>query len=250
MDIDIASNVIMESLGVISFLMAFLFFRQLRRISDKQKAFLDALNKRVISERGDGKCYSSEWVMDNIVYKQRKLLKATPLLMTYIAILGAVLYYVIGPRIFAGAISLGYAFVIALIGVLILLETDAFQAYSYIGAIHKVSIEQLDKEDQGYIEVAKEALEKAFLRFASLGVAFALVGPFIPQIFKGVVYVLTSYATAFFQVSEASVKVSWGLGILIILILPGVMLFLPEFLGRIIIRKGKSRARRIFKRQS
>jgi hypothetical protein len=238
----------MESLGAVSFIIAFLFFCQRQRISYKQKAFLEALKTRVISERGDGKCYSSEWIMDNIVYKTKKLLNATPLLIASIALLGAVLYYVILPRIFFSILNLGYVFVIALIGVLILLETDAFQAYSYTSAIHKVSTEQLDKEDQSYIELAREALEKAFLRFFSLGVAFALTGPFIPQIFNGIVNGFMWYTAVFFQASEVSAKISTIFGILIVLTLPALMLFLPEVLGRVIIRKGKSLVRKMLRR--
>ena len=204
---------------------------------------------QVISESGDGKCYSFEWVMDNIVYKPRKLLNATPLLFAAVAFLLVVFVYWIGPNIFANLLRLGYAVLIALMGIAILLWTDAFQAYSYTDAIHKVEMEQLDKEDQIYMELAREALEKAFLRFASLGVAFALFGPFIPQIFNGVVYVFALYLAVFFQASEVSFKVLTVLGVLIVLILPGLMLFLPEFLGRIMVHKGKSLIRRLFKRR-
>lgn len=248
-DIDIVAIVIMESLGVFSFLMAFLFFRQRRRIRDKQRAFFDALERQVISERGDGKCYSFEWVMGNIVHKPRKLLNATPLLLATLIFLLSFFVYGIGPYIIASLLRLGYAVVIALMGIAILLQTDAFQAYNYTDAIHKMEIEQLDKEDQSYMELAREALEKAFLRFVSVGVAFALFGPFIPQIFNAVVYVFMMYLTVFFQTSETSFKVSTVLGALIVLILPGLMLFLPEFLGRITIRKGKSLIRKLFKRR-
>ena len=248
-NVDIAAIVIMESMGVVSFLVAFLFFRQLQRITDKQRAFLDALNRRVISERGDGKCYSSEWAMDNIVYKPRKLLNATPLLIATAMFLLAVFVYFAGSRVLSDVVGLGYACVIALVGISILLWTDAFQAYSYINEIHKVATEQLDKEDQSYIVIARETVVKAFLRFVSLGVAFALLGPFIPQIFSGVVYVFILYTTVFFEASEVSFKVSTILGALIVMILPALMLFLPEFLGRIMIRKGKSLTRRLFKRR-
>jgi small-conductance mechanosensitive channel len=238
----------MESFGVISFIVAFLFFRQRQKIRSKQKAFADALNSRVISERGDGKCFSSEWVMDNIVYRPKKLLSATPLLLVTVTFLVAVFYYVIGPRILANLVGLGYSSVIALMGIAVLLWTDAFQAYSYTNAIHEVSVEQLDKEDQSYIGLAKEAVEKAFLRFVSLGVAFALFGPFIPQVFNGVLYVLMLYTTAFFQASEVLLKVFTVLGVLIVLVLPGIMFFLPELLGRIVIRKGKPLVQRILRR--
>jgi len=187
--------------------------------------------------------------MDNIVYKPRKLLNATPLLLATVTFLLAVFFYGIGPHIFASLLRLGYAAVIALMGIAILLWTDAFQAYNYTDAIHKVGIEQLDKEDQSYMELAREALEKSFLRFVSVGVAFALFGPFVPQIFNGVVYVFASYTTVFFQASEASLNFSTIFGTLIVLILPVLMLFLPEFLGRIMVRKVKSLIRKLYKRR-
>lgn len=246
-DVNIAAIVIMESLGVFSFLMAFLFLRQRQRIRDKQRAFLDALERQLASERSDGKCYSFEWVMDNIVHKPRKLLNATPLLFATATFLLAVFFCGIGPHIFASLLRLGYAVVIALMGIAILLWTDAFQAYNYTDAIHKVGIEQLDKEDQSYMELAREALEKSFLRFVSVGVAFALFGPFVPQIFNGVVYFFASYTTVFFQASEASLNFSTIFGTLIVLILPVLMLFLPELLGRIMVRKVKSLIRKLYK---
>lgn len=248
-DIDIAAIGLMESLGVISFLVAFLFFKQRQRISDKQRAFQVALKKQMISERGDGKCFSSEWVMGNIVYKPKKLLSATPLLLATITLLVAVLSYGITAYMVANVVSLGYASVIALIGISVLLWTDAFEAYNYTSAIHKVAIEQLDREDQSYIELAREAVEKAFLRFASLGFSFALLGPFIPQIFNGFLEVFMLYTTVFFQASEASFKVLTVLGAVIVMMLPVLMFFLPEFLGRMLIRKGKTLARKVFKRR-
>ncbi len=92
-DADVNAIVVMESLGVLSLLVAFLFFRQRQRVSDKHREFLDALNRRVLSERGDGKCYSSEWVMDNIVYKPRKLLNATPLSLTILTFFLAFFFF-------------------------------------------------------------------------------------------------------------------------------------------------------------
>ena len=248
-DIDMAAIAIMESLGVVALLMAFLFYRQLRRINDKQRAILDAQKRRVISERADGKCYSYEWVMDNVVYKPRKLLKATPFLLTTVSFLVAVYYYSIGPYIFVNVFRLGYAVLIALIGIAILVRTEAFEAYSYTNAIRKVATEQLDKEDQSYMELAGEALAKAFLRFVSLGVVFALLGPFIPQIFNGVVYAFLFYMSIVFQATETTLKVTQLLGIIVALTLPVFMLLLPELLGRVTIYMGKSLTRKLIKRR-
>ena len=236
---DFASIVLMESFGVVSFIMGLLFFRQRQRVRNKQRAFVDAFNRRLISDKGNGKCFSSEWVMDNIVYPPKKVLKSTPLLLTFLTFLVAVFYYIIGPQILVGIVGLGYTSVIALLSIAVLLWTDAFEAYSYAGAINGVSVSELDKEDESYMELARSGLERAFMRFVSLGVAFALLGPFIPQIFNGVVYLLMMYTTVFFKASEVLFGVSLILGILIVLVLPGIMFFLPELLSRIIIRKVK-----------
>jgi len=247
-DVDAAAVVIMESFGVVSFIIASLFFRQFQRMNDKQRAFLNAIEKRLVGERGDGNCFSSEWVKANIVYRPRNLLNATPLLLATVATVLGAFYYLVMPRFLTSALVLGYANVIVLIGIAILLWTDAFEAYRYTNSIRKVATEQLDREDQSYIELAREALQKASLRFFSLGIAFALIGPFIPEIFNSVVYVLALCATVFFQASEASLNVSKFFGVLILLMLPALMLFLPEILSRIIIQRGKSLARRVFKR--
>lgn len=198
---------------------------------------MNALNRGAISERADGKCYSYEWVMDNIARKPRKLLEATPFLMVSITFLLAVFYHLIGPQILASIISLGYVLVVALIGFAILLKTDTFEAYGYSEAVHKVETQQLDKEDQSYIELAKEALEKGTMRFLVLGVAFALVGPVLPLLVN----------ITFFQATEATIRVFQVFGIVALFALPIIMLFLPELLSRIIIHNGKLLARKLFK---
>ena len=226
--------------------MAFMFFGQLRRIKDKQRAFLDAQKSGLISDRADGKCYSYEWVM----HKPRKLLNVTPLFATVFFTLMVVFYFYIGPLIVVNVVRfLGYAAVIALIGIALLLWTNAFEACSYTNAIRKVATEQLDKEDESYMELARESLEKAFLRFVSLGVVFALLGPFIPQVFGSVVYALASYLSLFFGATETMLKVSPLLGIIVVLTLPVFMVFLPELLGRVMFRIGKLVTRKLFKRR-
>lgn len=247
-DIDLSAIIIMEAMGIVAFLTACLFFRKHRRISEKHRMFLDALNRRLTSERGDGKCFSSDWVMDNIVYKPKKALNYTPLLAAGFGLLVAVLGMGVGPQILTNFISFGYASFVALLGIAILLWTDAFEAYGYTNAIQNVSVEQLDKEDQSYLELAEEALEKATLRFAFLGVAFAMFGPFIPQIFNAFVYAFAFYVNIYFQASEASSKVFSFFGAVVIMILPALLFLLPELLGRIIVHRGRLLARRVLDR--
>lgn len=246
-NVDSAAIIAMEFFGVVSFAVAVLFFVQLRRVRRKQREFLDGLNKRVITDRGDGKCYSSEWVMDNVVYRPKKLLNGTPLFLFVMVFLLAFFYYVVAPHLIANVLGFGYSAVIVLMGVAVLLWTDAFEAYSYANAIRKVETLELDKEDQSYLDLAEDALEKALFRFASLGVAFSLLGPFIPQIFNGVVYVFIMYTTVFFKASEMSFKVWTVLGAVVVLIIPALLFFLPELLGRIIVSKGKLLVRKISK---
>jgi hypothetical protein len=72
-----------------------------------------------------------------------------------------------------------------------------------------------------------------------------LFGPFIPQIFDSFIYVFTLYTTVFFEASQVSLKALTAIGVVVVLVLPVLMLFLPEIVGRIIIRKGRSLANRI-----
>jgi multisubunit Na+/H+ antiporter MnhF subunit len=248
-DIDFASIVLMEFFGVVSFVVALIFFRQRQRVRNKQKAFVDALNRRLICDKGDGMCFSSEWVMDNIVYPRKKVLNSTPLLLMTLTFLIAFFYYVVGPRIVASLVGLGYASVIALLAIVILLWTDALEAYSYSNAINQVSILQLDIEDQSYMELARDGLERACVRFVSLGVAFALLGPSIPLIFNGVVYAFVLYAAVFFKTSEVLFNVFTVLGAIIVFAMPLTLFFLPELVSRVMARKVKPLADRILARK-
>lgn len=143
-------------------------------------------------------------------------------------------------------LSTGYLALVALIGVAILLETDAFEAYSYSKAIQKVTLDRLNKEDQSYMELAKEALENAIIRFLIIGVIFAIAGSFIPQIFDGLIHALVTYTRIIFQATEASREISQGLALFVALILTGILLYLPELMGRVIFRRMKRLAQRIW----
>lgn len=236
-DIDILSIVLLESFGVISFLLALVFFQQSRKIGDKQ----ESLKKAVKDDVWNGSCYSYKWIMSHTL-KPRKVFAATPFLAVLAFFMGWFLLLLLGP----GLLRLGYFPLVALIGIAILLETDAFEAYSYSKAVHNVALDGLSKEDLNYMELAKEALDSAVLRFLIIGILFAVAGPFIPKIFDGLVYALVTYTRLIFHATEASKEISQGLALAIAFSLTVVLLYLPELVGRIIFRRVKLLARRMW----
>ena len=176
--------------------------------------------------------------------KQKKLLAATPALALLLALLGAVWMYGIGPHVFSALIGLGYASLIALIGVAVFLfETNAYEAYGYSKAIQEVSLDDLDWEDKSYMELAKEALENATARFLIIGIIFAVTGPLIPQIIDSLIYALITYTKVAFLISE---EISLFLAFLIVAIFSAILLYLPELMGRTIFRRVKLLAQRIW----
>lgn len=239
-DIDTLSIVLLESFGIFSFLLAFVFFKKSRKIRDKQELLKKTLEKATVDDVWSS-CYSYKWVMSHTL-KPRKLLEATPFLAIGVFFLTALLFF-----IFIPLLSIGYLALVALIGIAILFETDAFEAYSYSRSLQKAPLDHLKGEDQSYMELAKEALENAIIRFLIIGIIFAIAGPFIPQIFDGLIYAFVAYTRIMFQTTEASKWIS-ALALVVALILTGVLLFLPEFAGRIIFRRVKLLAQRIQKR--
>lgn len=219
--------------------MALVFFKQYQKINDKQ----ESLKKAATDEIWNGSCYSYKWIMSHTL-KPRKVFAATPLLAVFAFFIGWFLLLLLGP----GLLSLGYSTIVAIIGVAILLSTDAFEAYSYSTAVQKVALDSLRREDQSFMELAKEALEKAVIRFLIIGIIFAIAGPFIPQIFDGLVYAFVTYTRIMFQATEASMEVSRGLAIAVALSVTVVLLFLPELTGRILFRRVKLLAQRIWER--
>lgn len=80
-------------------------------------------------------------------------------------------------------------------------------------------------------------MELAFVRFLIVGSILAIVGPFITQVFDGLIYTLGAYSLVLFSTTEVAFAVSPVLALLIALILPGVLLYLPELIGKILIHK-------------
>lgn len=245
-DIDILSIVLLESFGIVSFLLAVVFFKQSRKISEKQ----ESLKKATTDEIRNWPCYSYKWVMRDSM-KQKKLLALTPALVVFIYLIMA-LWIFYGPRLFAVLISsLGYVLIIALIGAAtILLQTNAFEAYRYSRAIQKVAPDHLSLQDEGYMELAKEALENAIARFVIIGIIFVIIGPFIRQILDGSIYALVTYTRVIFQATESSPQSVLAVIFLFLFgaMLTVILLYLPELTGRTIFKRVKLLAQRIRKR--
>ena len=220
-------------------MLALVFLKQSRKISDKQ----ESLKKAAVDEIWNGPCYSYKWVLSHTL-KPRKLLKATPFLAVFAFFIAWFLFFYVGPQL----VRLGYLALVALVGGAILLETDAFEAYSYSRAVQKAPLDNLNKEDQGYMELAKESLENAIVRFLIIGVIFAIAGPFIPKILDGLVYTLVTYAGVLFQATEASQGISQVLAFVVAAILTVILLYLPELTGRVIFSRLKLLAQRIWER--
>lgn len=244
-DVHLVAMLLMEAFGVAFFLLAFMLINRFRGIGGKLEALQEALKKATrISERRDGPCYSYKWAMSHTM-KSRKMWHVSPFLAMYMTLLIGV----VGFTFFIIFSSIGYALFIALIGAAILFETEAFEAYGYGKAVQKVELDQLGEEDQSYMEIAREALGMGVIRFLMAGVIFAVAGPYIPHIFDSLSYALASYMNIFlFQPVEASWKTSQFLAMLIAIILPGILLYLPELFGKTLLRKIKGLTRRMRKR--
>lgn len=251
-EIDVIAIILMESFAVVFFLSAFIIINLSRRIGGKIEALQEALEKApVTGERLEESCYSYKWVMGHSL-KSRNLVG---LLVRSIGPGGFLMGCIMALSLFLGVVlliifhSAGYTMFIALTGAAIIFETDAFEAYSYAKSVQKVALEQLVKEDQSYMEIAKEVFERAALRFLVVGTTFAVAGPFVPQIFQGLIYAFSIYTNILFQATETALNVSFVLAIIIAFILPAILLYLPELVGKTIFRKTKELTLRMRKRE-
>ncbi|MFQ6086854.1 MAG: hypothetical protein ACE5OV_02425 [Candidatus Bathyarchaeia archaeon] len=244
-DVHVIAIILMEGFGAVFFLSAFMLIKRFRGIGGKLEALQEALKRAAVTgERRDGPCYSYKWAISHTM-KPRKMWHVSPFLIFYVTFLIGVVAF----TFFIILSSVGYALFISLIGAAILFETDAFEAYSYGKAVQKVELDRLSEEDQSYMEIAREALGIGAIRFILAGVTFAVAGPYIRQIFNSLCYALASYMNIFlFQPVEASWKTSQFLAMLIATILPGILLYLPELMGKTLLRKIEALSRRMRKR--
>jgi len=226
----------MESFGMICFLLGFLFMKHSQKLSGKIEALQQALVKASATDERfeEGTCYSYNWVISQVMKPKKAIAPKAYFPLLIWGLTGVVAF-----TILAIFFSAGYSLLIALVGSAVFLETDVFEAHGYSKAIQKITVDQLNKEDQSYMEIAKEALKVGGIRFLLAGATFALAGPFIPLIFDGLCYVLVLYTSIIFQAAGTAQNVSKVLAVLIALILPGILLYLPELVGRIIFAKTK-----------
>lgn len=239
-DFDPVAIVLVESFGAIFFLLAFIFIRDLKRVKRKMEAFQESPYKTpATARRYDRPCYSYTWAM-NYVLESKKRVKhfmTNPVLAMWYGVIA----FLAGFLVFFIVSTAGYILFISLIGALIFLDADAFEAHGYSKAIQKVPLDQLVEEDQSYMEIAKENLQMATIRFLMVGATFAVAGPFINYIFDGLSYVLALYMRhTIFQTVESAWNISHFLALLLALILPGILIYLPELAGRIIFTKTRA----------
>lgn len=235
-EIDLIAIVLMESFGVICFLLGFMFIKHSQKLSGKIEALQQALVKAAKTDESveEETCYSYKWAINQVMKPKKTIAPKTYFPLLIWGLTGVIVITVLA--IFSSA---GYSLLIALVGSAVFLQTDVFEAHNYSKAIQKITPDQLNKEDQSYMEIAKEALKIGGIRFLLTGATFALAGPFIPLIFDGLCYVLVLYTRILFQAAGTAQNVSKALAVIIALILPGILLYLPELVGRIIFAKTK-----------
>lgn len=228
-DIQTLGTIVTESIGLFFFLLAIAFLHTSRRIDTKAK---ELESESATDEESERNCFSYKWAIDNSTKTRR--------------VFAANLLYVAIPFMLAICTSLillmmlqsfGYVMLLSFVVMAIFLDTEAFESLSYGKAVIKKPLSQLNKEDQSYMKIAEEALELAFVRFLIVGSILAIVGPFITQVFDGLIYTLGAYSLVLFSTTEVAFAVSPVLALLIALILPGVLLYLPELIGKILIHK-------------
>ena len=228
MDINFVAMVLMESFGAVFFLLVFLFVMCSRRINGKMKACW----KVPAGTMTDESCFSYEWAVSHMM-KPRKIIYPSPFLLFVLV----ALFFVIAIPFVTIFYSIGYSMLLALIGCAIFFDEDAFQAYSYGRAVQRVTLGELDKEDESYMEIAREALQIGAIRFLIMGATFAFAGPFIPQIFEGLCYAFALYmGYTLFLATEVASNISIVLTIVTAAIFTVVLLYLPELVLRTLLR--------------
>lgn len=215
-------------------MLALTFLRMSRKIGGKKKEVFENSQKNTVSEKSEQNCYSFKWAISNSM-KAKKVFAANPVYIAipFILALGSAFILL---TMFQ---SIGYVMLLSFIGMTIFLDSDAFESFGYGKVIIKAPLIQLNEEDQSYMKIAKEVLELATVHFFMVGMVLVVVGPFIREIFDGLTYAIAVYSIAVFSTTEMAATVSPVLALFLALGLPGILLYLPELVGRTLFREMK-----------
>jgi len=242
MGIDKMAITLMEALAATIFVLTIVFLGKSRKASSKLKE----LEESGFALKGEGECWSYKWVVKHITMSRRSILHPGSLGATFL-IVGTML--LAGVSAFTSIVvlgALGYVPLLVLVALAVISDPEAYQAYSYVNAVVKASTDQLTKEDEDYLRIAKGALERKALRFLTIAMIFAILGPLVPLIFNWLSYTLAVYVDVFFKATEVSSRISLILTLVIILVVPGLLLSFPELLGRRLLSVLKKAVRRFW----
>lgn len=227
LDIHVLAIIVTESLGLVFLSIALTFLYMSQKIKHKTKSLENAT-----TGENSGKCYSFEWAMNSSL-KTKRLLTANPFYFAIPSVLALGATFIL----LALLQSIGYVMFLSLAGITIFMELEAYEAFRYGKTITKVSLSQLNEEDLGYMRIAQEALEAATIRFSIVAIALMAAGPFIRQIFDTLIYTITTYSMILFNTTEIAFAISPLFALLIAMILPGILLYLPELIGRTLLHE-------------
>ena len=197
------------------------------------------VEKEATQEQPWKPCYSFEHVQ-KYANAPKKVWAASAWLM-YIGVmlpwLIAILLFMLEPFILV--------LLVGLAGIAVFNDEETFEAYHYYRAIQKVSIGHLRREDLGYIDSAKEALQIGTLRFLAVGIIFVVAGPYFQQILSALIFGLGFYFGISLEAAGAAFTISLILGSIVALSLSVSLLILPQFVVPFLFRQIKSLAQRV-----
>lgn len=197
------------------------------------------VEKEATQEQPWKRCYSFEHVQ-KYANAPKKVWAASVWLMYIGAMLPwliAILLFMLEPFILV--------LLVGLAGIAVFNDEETFEAYHYYRAIQKVSIGHLRREDLGYIDSAKEALQIGTLRFLTVGIIFVVAGPYFQQILSALILGIGFYFGISLEAAGAAFTISLILGSIVALSLSVSLLILPQFVVPFLFRRIKSLARRV-----
>ena len=197
------------------------------------------IEKEATKEQPWKPCYSFEYVQK---YANAPKKVWTP--SAWLMYIGVVLPWLIA-ALFLMVEPFILVLLVGLVGIAIFNDEETFEAHRYYRAIQKVSIDHLRRDDLGYIDSAKEALQIGTLRFLVVGTIFVVAGPFFQQILSALIFGLGFYLGISLEAAGATFTISQILGAIVALSLPIFLLILPGFVVQFLFRWIKGLVRRV-----